>query len=162
MKKNNSSSNVTEEKKKSKLKTICIIIATIVAVITTVKLVVKFFSRKNNLEEKINVKDIFVFMESKRFEYAEKISSGIIINSHMGIPSCDFTSCDFADNTFISIKSVASIVNITVPTDINVKFDYVNTGSFIKWNISNEYDEHKPTVYIALKTVGSFININQA
>lgn len=145
---------------KKVIKTLTIIAATVAGIGATIKLVAKFFNKKNNIEEKLGIKDVFVCIGAKTYEFAEKINKGVFINSYVGCVEVDLSACDFEDNSFITIKSFASKVNLIVPADYNVKFDFVNSASYIKWNVEDDgFDETRPTIYVGLKTVLSVINV---
>lgn len=155
---------LTPEEKKDKalriIKTVTIVAATIASVIATVKLVAKLFNKKNNVEKKLGIKDIFVCIGSRTYAFAEKINKGVFISSYAGRTEVDLSACEFEDNSFVTIKSFASKVDVIVPSNVNVKFDFVNTASYIKWNVEDDgFDASRPTIYVGLKTVASIINV---
>lgn len=152
---------VAKKNKKCIFKTLLVVVTAIAGVLATFKFISNQFNKKNNAS-KLNIKDIFVSVGAKSYDFVEKITTGAMISAYFGSVNCDFSACEFVDGTFVTIKSFASKVNLIMPENVNVKFDFVNTGSYIKWNVEDEdFDETKPTVYVALKTACSYVTLNK-
>lgn len=81
-------------KKKSRTKSIITFVATVAAILATVKLMAKQFNKKNNVASKLNIKDVFVCIGAKTYDFAEKIERGAIISSYLGSANCDFSACE--------------------------------------------------------------------
>lgn len=142
-----------------KCKIICIIIATIIAFIAGVKLILKIVEKKRN---KTELKDFIAFFSTKVYALSETISAGVMLSEYFSVLTTDFTACEFTDNSFISIKSICGKLNVYMPENVNVKFDYINNFSIIKSDFDDvEEDPALPTVYIALKGFASVINVKK-
>ncbi len=142
-----------------KIKVICIIVATIVAFITAIKLILKIVEKKRN---KTELKEYIAFFSTKVYALSEKISAGVLLSEYFSVLTTDFSDCEFTDSSFISIKSICGVLNVYMPENVNVRFDYINNFSVIKSDFDDvEEDPSLPTIYIALKGFASVINVKK-
>ena len=155
----------TKVKKKIKnIKLLFIITATIAACIAIIKFVLSFIEKKNAKDpNRAGLKDIMAFFASKSVSMTDKISSGIMMGAYFSGLNADLSKCEFEDGSFIAIKSGFASVILTIPENVNVKFDSLTTLCYVKQEYDTEtFVEGQPTIYIALKSAFGKVIISKA
>ena len=152
------------KRKLKKFKLLFIIFTTLASVIIAIKAMIAVLEKKRAKDPaRTGLKDILAFFVSKSVTMAEDINSGLMIGGYVSKLNVDLSQCEFKDHSFIAIKSVLSAIYIAVPENVNIKFDSINSFTYIK----QEYDvdsvqEGNPTVYIALKGAFSSVIVSKA
>ena len=163
-KKMNSKIKIKVKKKLKKIKLLFVIAATIAAVIAVVKTVNMLIEKKRAKDpDRSSLKDVLAFFASKTISMTDKITSGVMLGAYFSSLNVDLSKCEFEDNTFIAVKSGVASVILTIPENVNVKFDSISSLCFIK----QEYDtdsfiEGQPTIYIAAKCAFGKLIISKA
>ena len=86
-----------------------------------------------------------------------------MVGGYVSKLNVDLSQCEFKDNSFIAVKSVLSAIYIAVPENINIKFDSINSFTYIKQEYDTDsFTEGNPTVYIALKGAFSSVIVSKA
>ncbi len=152
------------KRKLKKFKLLFIIFTTLASVIIAIKAMIAVLEKKRAKDPaRTGLKDILAFFVSKSVTMAEDINSGLMIGGYVSKLNVDLSQCEFKDHSFIAIKSVLSAIYIAVPENVNIKFDSINSFTYIK----QEYDADSvqdgcPTVYIALKGAFSSVIVSKA
>ena len=143
-------------RKMKKVKLLFIVLATLAAVVAAVKAINMLIEKKRAKDPaRSGLKDVLAFFATKTISMTDKITSGVMLGAYFSSLNVDLSKCEFEDGTFIAIKSGFASVLLTIPENVNVKFDSLDTLCYIKEEYDTEsFIEGQPTIYIALK--GSF------
>ena len=152
------------KRKLKKFKLLFIIFTTLASVIVAIKAVIAVFEKKRAKDPaRTGLKDILAFFITKSVTMAEDVNSGIMIGGYVSKLNVDLSQCEFKDHSFIAVKSVLSAIYIAIPENVNVKFDSINSFTYIKQEYDTDsFTEGNPTVYIALKGAFSSVIISKA
>ena len=156
---------VKVKKKMKKIKLLFIILSTIAAVIAVCKAVEMLLEKKNKNRPKDSSLEQFfsLFAVTKDRSLVKKITGGVMVSNYFSRQTLDLSGCEFNDGSFIAIKSAAAYLNVIIPDNVNVKFDCIDLFTYVKQEYdTDEFDETRPTVYIALKSAFSSVIITKA
>ena len=163
-KKMNSKIKIKVKKKMKKIKLLFIIAVTLAAVVAAVKAVNMLIEKKRAKDPaRSSLKDVLAFFATKTISMTDKITSGVMLGAYFSSLNVDLSKCEFEDGTFIAVKSGVASVLLTVPENVNIKFDSLASLCYIK----QEYDvdsfvEGQPTIYIAAKCAFGKLIISKA
>ena len=120
--------------------------------------------KKNKKRDKdSSLEQFFSLLASTKETVVKKITGGVMVGAYFSNMNLDCSECEFADGSFIAIKSAVACINITIPENVNVKFDCINLFTYVKQEYdTDEVVESRPTVYIALKGAFSSVIISKA
>ena len=152
------------KRKCKKFKLIFIICTTVAAIIAAIKTVEMLLVKKNKKRDKdSSLEQFFSLLASTKETVVKKITGGVMVGAYFSNMNLDCSECEFADGSFIAIKSAVACINITIPENVNVKFDCINLFTYVKQEYdTDEVVESRPTVYIALKGAFSSVIISKA
>ncbi|MBR4341675.1 MAG: hypothetical protein IKP88_03010 [Lachnospiraceae bacterium] len=155
---------VKVKKKMKKIKLILIILATLSAVVAAIKTVLAFIEKKHkNDPKREGLKDVTAFFSSKNWKLSEPVTSGFMIGSYFSNLNIDLSECTFEDNSFIAIKCGVGRVCLTLPQNVNIKFDSIGSAYYLKKEYDvDAFDESLPTVYVALKVAFGCVFVTKA
>ena len=152
------------KKKMKKIKLILIILVTLSAVVAAIKTVLAFIEKKHrNDPKREGLKDVTAFFSSKNWKLSEPVSSGFLVGSYFSNLNIDLSECTFSDNSFIAIKCGVGRVCLTLPENVNIKFDSIGSCYYLKKEYDvDAFDKSLPTVYVALKAAFGCVFITKA
>lgn len=152
------------KKKFRKFKVILIIVLTLTAVIAAIKAVLAFIESRHKKDPKREgLKDVTAFFASKTWNLSEPVKAGFLVGNYFSNLNLDLSNCKFEDNSFIAIKSGVGRVCLTLPENVNIKYDGIGSVYYLKQEYNTEeFDESLPTVYVALKAAFSAVFISKA
>jgi len=152
------------KRKYKKFKLIFVIMATVAAIIAAIKTIEMLLVKKNKKRDKdSSLEQFFSLFASTKETIVKKITGGVMVGAYFSNMNIDCSECEFSDGSFIAIKSAVACINITIPENVNVKFDCINLFTYVKQEYdTDEVIESRPTVYIALKGAFSSVIISKA
>lgn len=161
----NNNMQIIEEKKStfSKIIKTIFIISAIYSLIMGIIKVVSYFKTKareadNDLKD---IKEYYAYLTSKNVSVSGK-ASGVVLKNVMGAMNIDLTETEFVSDSFVSVECFMGAMKITVPNNVNVKFDGLIKASAFSNETTEKDDETLPTLYIALKANCSAIKLEEA
>ncbi len=146
----------TEKKKGCFLKKLLLFVLAVVALLKVIeKIKEKSFERFNS---KGRVRKYISIFSNKKIENVEKLD-GVCIYSLFSRVNADLSNCNLSEDSFVSIVSFFSIINVRVPDDVKVNIDGLCCKSVVKGNISGD-EEEKGGMYVAYNANFSRIRID--
>ena len=145
-----------EKKKNGFLKKLLFFILAVVAMLKIVeKIKEKSFERFNS---KGRVRKYISIFSNKKIDNNEKLD-GVCIYSLFSRVNADLSDCNLSEDSFVSLVSFFSIINVRVPDDVKVNIDGLCCKSVVKGNISGD-EEEKGGMYVAYNANFSRIRID--
>lgn len=142
------------------LKFIGALVAICAAVIAAIKIIDSIKSKRFESKNKNNkIKEYTAMFGCKVIKCSEELE-GCFIRSIAGVMNLDLSEAVLSSESFISLSSNLSCLNIIVPENVKVKFD----GLFVASRVKDETDDaadDAPILYIAARSNLSCINISR-